>query len=85
MNKADFDLLGKVFNAEIDGLLCYQGKSKRLILLEEQGMVCRFEQPIKCNDGLPPMIVKGWVLTPKGHFEYCSACEEYCSEDIGEL
>jgi hypothetical protein len=39
------------------------------------------EQTIDFKDGLPPMTVKGWVLTQKGHLEYCSECSKYCLEE----
>lgn len=82
MNKRDFNLLGKVFESEISGQPLFQSKSKRFLALEEQGLVSFSEQQIKFNDGLPPMTIKGWVLTPQGHFAYCSACEKYCQEDV---
>lgn len=81
MNKQDFTLLGKVFESEISGDVCFQSKNKRFLALEEQGLVSFTEQTIDFKDGLPPMTVKGWVLTQKGHLEYCSECSKYCLEE----
>ena len=81
MNKQDFTLLGKVFESEISGNVSFQSKSKRFLALEEQGLVSFTEQAIDIKDGLPPMTVKGWVLTQKGHLEYCSECSKCCPEE----
>lgn len=82
MHKQDFNLLGKIFESEISGHVSFKSKSKRFIALEGQGLVSFMEQVIDFKDGLPPMEVKGWVLTQKGHFEYCAECSKYCPEEV---
>lgn len=81
LNKQDFTLLGNVSESEISGHVCFQSKSERSLALEDQGLVSFVEHTINLKDGLPPMTVKGWVLSQKRHLGYCSECSKYCQED----
>lgn len=80
MNKTDFELLGNIFDTEIDNQLPYQSQDKRYLELESKGMVQLIEETRDFNDGLPQIVIKGWILTQKGHLEYCEACSAYCPE-----
>jgi len=80
MNKADFNLLGNIFDTEISSQLPYQSQDKRYFGLEKEGMVQFIEEIRDFNNGLQQIVVKGWILTQKGHLEYCEACSAYCPE-----
>jgi hypothetical protein len=76
LNHKDFSLLGKIFAAEIGGVLPYQSKSKEYDRLEGMGLVQCGEETRHFNDGFPPMQIIGWYLTHKGRYMYCSNCDE---------
>lgn len=75
MTKKDFKLLGAVFAREIVGY-SLQSKSREYYRLSEQGLVFFDAETKHFNDGFPPMDVSGWRLTPRGHLEYCTNCDE---------
>ncbi len=71
INCADFELLGRVFEAEIAGQLLAQIRNKRLHALAEKGWV---EEMTMILPGRFPVRVKGWVLTELGRYTYCASC-----------
>jgi hypothetical protein len=74
LTKRDFDLLGRVFAAEIGGSLPAQvGKSRAVASLHERGLI---EPMAKIfGRGPLPVTVKGWNLTQRGRIIYCENCE----------
>jgi len=73
--KKDLRLLEKVFATEVNGCLPFQSKSKQYERLEQEGYVEHVEEVRHFRDGLPPMIIEGWVLTHLGRMTYCQSCE----------
>lgn len=74
LSKRDFQLLGRVFEAEILNLLPAQiGKSKGVLSLEERGYVALYE---KTFPGRFTVIVRGWALTEAGRITYCQNCTD---------
>lgn len=73
MKKRDFNLLQKVFEREIVGSML-QSKSQEYVRLAGMGYVFLNEKTLRYDDGLPPMKIIGWNLTPLGHMEYCQNC-----------
>ena len=73
MNARELNQLERVFLAEINGLPCYQGRSKLLPILEERGYL---DQVSLNLGGRPPVIVRGWWLTHMGRIAYCETCRE---------
>lgn len=72
LNKRDFELLGRVFEAEIGNRLPAQiGKSKAVGSLHERGYI---EPMTIVLPGVSPVTVKGWNLTEAGRFVYCLNC-----------
>lgn len=74
LNKRDFQLLGRVFEAEIYNSLPAQiGKSKAVAALQERGYIARYETILP---GRFPVRVNGWALTEAGRFTYCQNCSD---------
>jgi hypothetical protein len=74
LSKRDFELLGRVFNAEILNQLPAQiGKSKAVTSLRERGYIAPLEITLP---GRFPVRVSGWALTEAGRFTYCLNCSE---------
>lgn len=72
MNKRDAALLEKLFvNEMIPGSLPFPSKSKQYERLEAEGYV---QSAVAILPGRFPVKIKGWVLTPLGHMEYCRHC-----------
>lgn len=74
LNKRDFQLLGRVFEAEIASRLPAQiGKSKAVASLHQRGYI----EPMTITlPGTFPVTVKGWNLTHAGRFVYCLNCTD---------
>lgn len=69
--------LGKVFAVEIEGAtgglyLPFQSGAKIYKQLVRDGLLRRTEVTLP---GFLPVIVRGFALTPKGHYLYCANCE----------
>ena len=75
ISKKDHKLLGAVFAREVVGY-SLQSKSKEYARLEAAGLVFKNSEVKHFKDGLPPMTIEGWNLTPKGHMLYCTNCKE---------
>jgi hypothetical protein len=74
LKKRDFELLGRVFQAEIQNLLPAQiGKSRAVLSLLERGYI---EPYTRTLPGRFPVTVEGWALTHAGRFTYCQNCTE---------
>jgi len=74
LTKRDFELLGRIFMAEIQGRLPAQiGGSKAVSSLQERGYIVPHETALT---GFPPVTVKGWALTHAGRFVYCLNCTD---------
>jgi hypothetical protein len=72
LKKRDFELLGRVFEREIAGLLPAQiGESKAVRSLQERGYIQRLERILP---GRFVVTVKGWELTEAGRLTYCANC-----------
>ena len=67
MNKAELDLLEKVFAKEIDGSFL-QTKSKLAKRLEDEGYLQEIEKIY--GNGWPKVVCKGYVLTLQGNTAY---------------
>ena len=67
MTKAQINCLEKIFAAEVEARLPFQGENKTLCELEEMGAVERME--VKFQDGY--LVIKGWNLTHVGRIAYC--------------
>jgi hypothetical protein len=69
LSKKDIEWLGKVFEAEINGRLPFQSKSKELPALCDKGYLA----PMKRQFGRGPFaaIAEGYELTHAGRFVYC--------------
>lgn len=74
LNKRDFELLGRVFQREIQNQLPAQvGKSKAVTSLHERGYI----EPMTITlPGRFPVRVEGWGLTEAGRYIYCLNCTE---------
>lgn len=75
--KAIMTALGKVFAAEVDGgindnPMPFQSKARIYTQLVEAGLLRNAAVKLP---GRFPVIVRGFMLTPKGHFLYCANCE----------
>lgn len=72
LNKRDFELLGRVFEAEILNYPVAQiGKSKTVASLSARGYI----EPMTVTlPGRFPVTVSGWRLTEAGRFTYCLNC-----------
>lgn len=70
MIRADYELLGKVFAAEVSGRKIFQvsKQNKRIHSLAESG---RVESCALNLGGRFPVRAEGWQLTHKGRIEYC--------------
>ena len=75
MTKAQINCLEKVFVAEIENRLPFQGENKTLRELEKMGAIERMER--SCYDRFGRMIIKGWNLTHAGRFAYCSYAAKF--------
>ncbi|MHB1098338.1 MAG: hypothetical protein ACYCZR_02170 [Burkholderiales bacterium] len=73
MTKKDLALLGRVFDAEINGRLPAQIESKRMNDLEADGLV---EKMDITYPGRFPITINGWQLTHAGRFAFCSSCDK---------
>ncbi len=71
MTKAELDLLERVFACDIEGRL-YQTKSKLAQRLENEGFIINHSRSLG-RDRFGEIIVKGYSLTFKGNFAYCSS------------
>lgn len=70
MAKSSFNMLGKVFSAEIEGRLPYQTKSKLAGEMEDFGY-------LQYGSELMGMVtVSGYYLTHAGRAAYCEACRD---------
>lgn len=70
MAKSVFNLLDRVFGAEVEGRLPYQTKSKLAKELEEFGYL-EFG-----GEKMGVVVVSGYYLTQAGRMAYCQACPE---------
>lgn len=75
INKREWELLGRVFARETEGLPL-QSKARGYQALCERGMVERAYLDFG-TDRFGPLRAEGWVLTPRGHIFYCEACQWY--------
>lgn len=74
LNKRDFGLLGRVFEAEILNLLPAQiGQSKAVAALQERGYIVALERTLP---GRFPVTMRGWALTEAGRITYCQNCTD---------
>lgn len=78
MNKDEFNLLGLAFQAEIDSAMnksrpyVMQTRHKRLAeKLVNEGLL---KEVTVTMGSSPPIKVRGYQLTPEGHFTYCTNC-----------
>jgi len=76
MTKRELELLGKAFEAEINGALrkgprIFQTKSRLAKKLVEDGLLREAKESIP---GWPPIEVKGYELTELGRLVYCTSC-----------
>ena len=72
LSEGDFNLLGKVFEAEMDGALpmaAAEGTAGDYRRLEREGLVEHAQDVITGR--------RGWYLTPIGHLTYCANCERF--------
>lgn len=79
MNKAERDLLEKLYVAEIDAAISgeplrriVQSKSKAMLALQALGYARREKVTVK---SWPPLMIEGWVLTLAGNAAYCLSCD----------
>lgn len=82
MNTKDFELLEKMFEAEMQQLLPYQCRETKQVkrLLEDQ-MIEPMTGKIKSNDRFPPMEVSGYCLTLRGNILYCEECDKRVKDE----
>lgn len=74
LNKRDFELLSRVFEAEIHNRLPAQiGKSKAAKALEERGLIMPLRKTLP---GRFPITIDGVVLTEAGRMIYCANCTD---------
>jgi hypothetical protein len=66
-------LLGKIFAAECTCRLPWQGRSKYLSRLIEQGLIVATETTL---GGRFPVTIKGFELTQLGRLTYCAECSK---------
>lgn len=78
MNKAEMQMLEKVWIAEVEDRLPFQTKSKVAVSLVEQNLL----QPDTAV--ISGVSVKGYALTHAGRFLYCSAAEEESGQGAAE-
>jgi hypothetical protein len=72
LKKRDFELLGRVFQAEITNMLPAQiEKSKAVSSLQERGYIAPYTRTLP---GRFPITIEGWALTDAGRFTYCLNC-----------
>jgi hypothetical protein len=71
LNRTELRLLEKLFTADVFNQSPMQLRSKHLAGLEARGLV---EQVQRTLPGRLPVVVKGWALTLRGHYAYCSNC-----------
>lgn len=71
MNKQEIDFLERVFTADIEERL-YQTKSKLAKKMEEDGFIIEILRHMG-NDRFGEIVVKGYSLTLKGNFAYCTS------------
>jgi hypothetical protein len=77
MTKQELKLLERAFAADVDssnrsatgGII--QTKGKIASKLADDGLLEKAEFTINC---VPPVTVKGYVITMLGHFTYCANC-----------
>ncbi len=70
MNNKDFKLLGRRFSVRMSEMP-FQIKDKRMNVLFEKGLV----KKVTVEDGhVPPMKITGYILTLRGHMDYCEEC-----------
>ena len=71
MTKKELDLLEKIFQAQLEGRL-YQTKSKLAKQMEEDGFIMEDSKAfgVAC---FGKIIVRGYTLTIKGNYAYCSS------------
>ena len=67
MNKRTFDALGRLFEADIMGVLLQSGA--KIFSEIEQLDYCYMNN--KTLSGWPTVEVSGWAITPLGHITYC--------------
>ena len=79
MNKKEIDMLEKIFACEIEGRM-YQGKSKLLIKLVDEGYVTAVKKYLPSKLGT--ITVTGYVLTIAGNYAYCSSDRCVNAEEI---
>lgn len=70
MAKSVFNMLGKVFLAEIEGRLPYQTKAKLAAEMEEFGYLRSGSERIGAAT------VSGYYLTHAGRLAYCEECRD---------
>lgn len=73
--KSDLRILEKVFEAEINGRLPYQSKSKKMAELESKGLVEPMTRTFG-QDRFGAITASGWRLTLAGNFAYCDSCRD---------
>ena len=62
--------LEKIFAREIECIWPFQSKSRQMLVLESDGYIRKVQREF-APDRLGPIVVTGYVLTDKGHMEYC--------------
>ena len=62
--------LEKMFAREIVGTWPFQSKSRQMLCLETDGYIQKVTREFS-PDRFGPITVTGYVLTDKGHLEYC--------------
>ena len=70
MAKSVFNMLEKVFTAEIEGRLPYQAKSKLAAEMEEFGYLQ------SGSEHMGIVTVSGYYLTHAGRLAYCEECRD---------
>jgi len=65
MTRKHWDLLGRVFMAEVKNRLPFQTKSKLINDLHLQGHVCTDEV------AMSGLLIRGWRLSHRGRYVYC--------------
>lgn len=74
ISKTKLRLLERIFEWEIIGVHPYQSKDKRYLDLKRDGLVVEVERTFGTSPPLQ-LTVRGWALTPLGHYIYCSNCK----------
>lgn len=81
LTKRQWELLGRVFEREINGALYQSRRGRAYDDLADDGLVVHTELTLGA-DRFGPIRVEGWALTERGRLLYCAHCDVFAPRAV---